>query len=154
MRHPYIWDPGTGYKRTGRDLMSEIGSRPMRTAIKQARCSWTLLYFKLSSVLMRDVSNDYTPPTASMACWLSQVKFTITTPDRLLLVMYDWKADIQVITLSRYSVMGIILLIMIINIIIASVMVIIVIVIFIDKHCLNYSLKPLFFILKLVSLCF
>ena len=142
-RHPYIWDPGTGYKRTGRNLMSEIGSRPMRTAIKQARCSWTLLYFKLSSVLMRDVSNDYTPPTASMACWLSQVKFTITTPDRLLLVMYDWKADIQVITLSRYSVMGIILLIMIINIIIASVMVIIVIVIFIDKHCLIYSLKPL-----------
>ena len=44
--------------------------------------------------------------------------------------MYDWKADIQVITLSRYSVMGIILLIVIINIIIASVMVIIVI--FID----------------------
>ena len=68
--------------------------------------------------------------------------------------MYDWKADIQVITLSRYSVMGIILLIVIINIIIASVMVIIVIVIFIDKHCLNYSLKRLLFILKLVSLCF
>ena len=84
-----------------------------------------------------------------MACSLSQVKFTITTPDPLLLVMYDWKAaDIQVITLSRYSVMGIILFIAIINIIIASVMVTI------DKHCLNYSLKPLFFILKLVSLCF
>ena len=88
-----------------------------------------------------------------MTCSLSQVKFTITTPDPLLLVMYDWKADIQVITLSRDSVMGIILLIVIINIIIASVMVIIVIVIFINKHCLNYSLKPLFFILKLVSLC-
>ena len=84
-----------------------------------------------------------------MACSLSQVKFTITTPDPLLLVMYHWKAaDIQVITLSRYSVMGIILFIAIINIIIASVMVTI------DKHCLNYSLKPLFFILKLVSLCF
>ena len=78
-----------------------------------------------------------------MAYSLSQVKFTITTPDPLLLVMYHWKAaDIQVITLSRYSVMGIILLIVIINIIIASVMVIIVIVIFIDKHCLIYSLKP------------
>ena len=89
-----------------------------------------------------------------MACSLSQVKFTIPTPDPLLLVMYDWKGDVQVITLSRYSVMGIILLIVIINIIIASVMVIIVIVIFIDKHCLNYSLKPLLFILKLVSLCF
>ena len=85
-----------------------------------------------------------------MACSLSQVKFTITTPDPLLrLVMYHWKAaDIQVITTSRYSVMGIILFIAIINIIIASVMVTI------DKHCLNYSLKPLFFILKLVSLCF
>ena len=85
-----------------------------------------------------------------MACSLSQVKFTITTPDPLLrLVMYHWKAaDIQVITRSRYSVMGIILFIAIINIIIASVMVTI------DKHCLNYSLKPLFFILKLVSLCF
>ena len=70
-----------------------------------------------------------------MAYSLSQVKFTITTPDPLLLVMYDWKADIQVITLSRYSVMGIILLIVIINIIIVSVMVIIVI--FIDKHCLK-----------------
>ena len=82
-----------------------------------------------------------------MACSLSQVKFTITTPDPLLLVTYDWKADIQVITLSRYSVMGIILFIVIINIIIASVMVVIVIVIviFIDKHCLNCSLKPLFF---------
>ena len=57
--------------------------------------------------------------------------------------MYHWKADIQVITLSRYSVMGIV-----------SVIVVIVIIIFIDKHCLNYSLKPLFFILKLVSLCF
>ena len=68
--------------------------------------------------------------------------------------MYDWKADIQVITLSRYSVMGVILLIVIINIIIATVKVIIVVVIFIDKHCLNCSLKPLFFILKLVSLCF
>ena len=78
-----------------------------------------------------------------MAYSLSQVKFTITTPDPLLLVMYDWKADIQVITLSRYSVMGIILLIVIINIIIVSVMVIIVI--FIDKHCLNYSLKPLLY---------
>ena len=90
-----------------------------------------------------------------MACSLSQVKFTITTPDPLLLVMYDWKAaDIQVITLSRYSVMGIILFIAIINIIIASVMVTIIIIIFIDKHFLNYSLKPLFFILKLVSLCF
>ena len=77
-----------------------------------------------------------------MAYSLSQVKFTITTPDPLLLVMYDWKANIQVITLSRYSVMGIILLIVIINIIIASVMVIIVIVIFIDKH---YSLKPLLY---------
>ena len=79
-----------------------------------------------------------------MACSLSQVKFTITTPDPLLLVMYHWKAvDIQVITRSRYSVMGIILFIAIINIIIASVMVtIIIIVIFIDKHCLNYSLKP------------
>ena len=85
-----------------------------------------------------------------MACSLSQVKFTITTPDPLLrLVMYHWKAaDIQVITTSRYSVMGIILFIAIINIIIASVMVTI------DKHCLNYSLKPLLFILKLVSLCF
>ena len=84
-----------------------------------------------------------------MACSLSQVKFTITTPDPLLLVMSHWKAaDIQVITRSRYSVMGIILFIAIINIIIASVMVTI------DKHCLNYSLKPLFFILKLVSLCF
>ena len=88
-----------------------------------------------------------------MACSLSQVKFTITTPDPLLLVMYHWKAaDIQVITRSRYSVMGIILFIAIINIIIASVLV--TIIIFIDKHCLNYSLKPLFFILKLVSLCF
>ena len=57
-----IWDPGTGYKRPGRDLMSGIGSRPMRTAIKQARCSWTRLYFKLSAVLMRDVSNDFAPP--------------------------------------------------------------------------------------------
>ena len=48
----------------------------------------------------------------------------------LLLVMYDWKAaDIQVITLSRYSVMGIILFIAIINIIIASVMVTIIIII-------------------------
>ena len=74
-----------------------------------------------------------------MACSLSQVKFTITTPDPLLRVMYHWKAaDIQVITRSRYSVMGIILFIAIINIIIASVMVTI------DKHCLNYSLKPLF----------
>ena len=91
-----------------------------------------------------------------MACSLSQVKFTITTPDPLLrLVMYHWKAaDIQVITTSRYSVMGIILFIAIINIIITSVMVTIIIIIFIDKHCLNYSLKPLFFILKLVSLCF
>ena len=90
-----------------------------------------------------------------MACSLSQVKFTITTPDPLLLVMYHWKAvDIQVITRSRYSVMGIILFIAIINIIIASVMVTIIIIIFIDKHCLNYSLKPFFFILKLVSLCF
>ena len=55
---------------------------------------------------------------------------SITTPDPLLLVMYDWKAaDIQVITLSRYSVMGIILFIAIINIIIASVMVTIIIII-------------------------
>ena len=81
-----------------------------------------------------------------MECSLSQVKFTITTPDPLLLVMYDWKADIQVISLSRYGVTGIILFIAIINIIIASVMVIILIIIFIDKHCLNDSLKPLFFI--------
>ena len=58
-----IWDPGTGYKHPGPDLMSEIGSRPMRTAIKQARCSWTTLYFKLSSVLIRDVSNDSAPPS-------------------------------------------------------------------------------------------
>ena len=74
-----------------------------------------------------------------MAYSLSQVKFTITTPDPLLLVMYHWKAaDIQVITRSRYSVMGIILFIAIINIIIASVMVTtIIIIIFIDKHCLK-----------------
>ena len=79
-----------------------------------------------------------------MACSLSQVKFTITTPDPLLLVMYHWKAvDIQVITRSRYSVMGIILFIAIINIIIASVMVTIISIIFIDKHFLIYSLKPL-----------
>ena len=58
--------------------------------------------------------------------------------------MYHWKAaDIQVITRSRYSVMGIILFIAIINIIIASVMVTIIIIIFIDKHFLIYSLKPL-----------
>ena len=79
----------------------------------------------------------------------SQIHNYNTRSPGLLLVMYDWKAaDIQVITRSRYSVMGIILFIAIINIIIASVMVTI------DKHCLNYSLKPLFFILKLVSLCF
>ena len=58
-----IWDPGTGYKYPGPDRMSEIGSRPMRTAIKQARCFWTTLYFKLSSVLIRDVSNDSAPPS-------------------------------------------------------------------------------------------
>lgn len=101
-----------------------------------------MLYFKLTSVLVRAVSNDSAPQSINGMIVHSQV-------------MYDWKADIQVMAISRYSVMGIILFIVIINIIITFVVVIIVIIIIItDKHRLNYSLKPLFFILKLVNLCF
>ena len=67
-----IREPAAGYKRPGRDLMSEIGNRPMRTAIKQARCSWATLYFKLFSVLMRDVSNDSAPPSINGMFTLSR----------------------------------------------------------------------------------
>ena len=46
------------------------------------------LYFKRSSILMHDVSNDSAPPIASMARSLFQVKITITTPDPLQLLIF------------------------------------------------------------------
>ena len=54
-----------------------------------------MLYFKRSSILMHDVSNDSAPPIASMARSLCQVKIAITTPDPLQLLIFignspDW----------------------------------------------------------------
>ena len=54
-----------------------------------------MLYYKRSSILMHDVSNDSAPSIACMARSLFQVKMAITTPDPLQLLIFigntlDW----------------------------------------------------------------